>query len=180
VLHTSCGSTSIVVERQRQQPARRLVIGIGNADRGDDTVGRLVARLLKGRLPADVAVLEHDGETTGLLEELESADTAYLIDAAVSDSTAGAVRRFDCTVAALPADALQVSTHGLGLAEAIELARALEQLPARCVVFAIEASTVGTGSAVSGEIRAAAEAVAERIAEELWTAAPENESTQHA
>ena len=50
--------------------AERLVVGIGNPDRGDDAVGRLVARALRGRVPADVRVVEQDGEATALLAEL--------------------------------------------------------------------------------------------------------------
>jgi hydrogenase maturation protease len=158
---------SIVVE-----PAgirHRVVIGIGNADRGDDAAGLLTARLLAGRLPRDVTVLEHDGEATSLLEHLEGADTAYLIDAAVSGIAAGTVQRFDCARSPLPGGKLTMSTHGFGLAEAIELARALGRLPADCIVFAIEAGDVGAGKNPSSAMRAAAEDVASRIAAELAT-----------
>jgi hydrogenase maturation protease len=156
-----------VAELALKSAGRRVVIGIGNADRGDDAVGPLTARLLRGRLPADVEVLEHDGEVTGLLSELEGAETAYLIDAAVSGAAAGTVRRFDCAASPLPRATLAVSTHGFGPAEAIELGRALGQLPANCVVFAIEAVAVDTGERLTGAVRAAAESVAARITEEL-------------
>lgn len=147
--------------------AHRLVIGVGNADRGDDAIGRIVAQRLAGRVPPDVRVLEHDGEATSLLEYLGEADTVYLIDAAVSGAAPGTIRRFDCVGKPLPRGALQMSTHGIGPSEAIELARALGRLPTRCVVFAIEAGRVGGGSELSPTLDAAAEAVVARIAEEL-------------
>lgn len=146
---------------------RRLVIGIGNEDRGDDAVGHLTARLLASRLPRDVEVLEHNGEATGLLEHLASAEAIYLIDAAVSGTAAGSIRRFDCRESPLPSGDFAVSTHGLGPAEAIELARALGQLPRHCIVFAIEAAGVDPGEPLTGALRAAAERVAAQIAAEL-------------
>jgi hydrogenase maturation protease len=156
-----------VAEQRGGGARRRVVIGIGNADRGDDAVGLLTARLLTARLPQGIAVIEHDGEATGLLAHLEGAETAYLIDAAVSGAPAGTVQRFDCSASPLPVGGLVMSTHGFGPAEAIELARALGQLPAECVVFAIEAAGVEAGAALSSVVRAAAEDVAQKIADEL-------------
>lgn len=169
-----------VIEPTAKQTLRRLVVGVGNADRGDDAVGQLVARLLRGRVPADVELLEHDGEATSLLERLATVDTAYLIDAAVSGAAPGAVRRFDCSQTPLPRDALSMSTHGFGPVEAIELARALGQLPACCIVYAIEAGSVDGGADISTEIARAAEAVATRIAAELSVEAEVIERTGHA
>jgi len=146
---------------------RRLVVGIGNPDRGDDGAGPLVSALLRDRVPSDVRVLDSDGEVTRLLELLATADIAYLVDAGASGAPAGTVDRFDCASAPLPQSALQVSTHGLGPAEAIELARSLGQLPAQCVVYAIEAAVVGGGDGVSASVQRSAEQVADRIAAEL-------------
>jgi hydrogenase maturation protease len=156
-----------VVDASSRRARRRIVIGIGNPDRGDDGVGRQVARLLVGRVPDDVEVVELDGEATALLEQLETAETAYLIDAAASGSDAGTVQRFDCREGPLPEASFRVSTHGLGLGSAIELARALGQLPPRCVVYAIEVADVAAGAGITGEIRASARALAARILEEL-------------
>lgn len=58
-------------------------------DRGDDAVGRAVAEHLRGRVGDAVDVVEHDGEVTALLEWLEEADAAILIDAAASGAEAG-------------------------------------------------------------------------------------------
>ncbi len=145
----------------------RVVIGIGNPDRGADGAGPCVARLVRGRLPDDVRVLESSGEATELLGYFETVAAAYLVDAAVSGAPAGTIRRFDCAAAPLPQACLQVSTHGFGPAEAIELARALGELPRCCVVYAIEVDTVEPGEPLSATMRRAAEHVAEKIVEEL-------------
>jgi hydrogenase maturation protease len=144
--------------------SRTLVIGIGNDERGDDGAGRLVARLLRGRLPGDVEIVELDGEASALLASLEGAEAVFLVDAAVSGAAPGSIERFDCAREPLPKSTLAVSTHGLGVAEAVELARALGRLPQCCVLYAIEAATVAAGAPLSEAVRASAETVAARIA----------------
>ncbi|MCP4384460.1 MAG: hydrogenase maturation protease, partial [Hyphomicrobiales bacterium] len=46
---------------------RRIVIGIGNPDRGDDGVGPLIVEKLRTRLPDEVETIVHSGEATSLL-----------------------------------------------------------------------------------------------------------------
>jgi len=147
--------------------ARRVVVGLGNPDRGDDGAGRTVARRLRGRLPEDVALVEHDGEASGLLAQIEGADAAYLIDACASGAPAGTVRRFDAARAPLPEAAFEVSTHGLGLAAAVELARALGALPRRCVVYAIEGQSFEVGAGLSPAAAAAVAEVVEQLVKEI-------------
>jgi hydrogenase maturation protease len=149
-----------------------FVIGIGNPDRGDDAVGRIVARHLMTRRPADVRIVEHSGESTGLLDCLNGAECAYMVDACVTGCPPGTIARFDVTATALPPDAFRCSTHGLGLAHAVELARALGRLPRPCVVYAIEGRRFETGAALSPEVAAAAEKVADLIWNELRRQAP--------
>ena len=146
---------------------RRLVIGVGNPDRGDDGVGHEVVRLLAGRTPPDVGLLRHGGEATGLLDCLHGADAAWLIDAAASGAAPGARRRLDAAAGALPGDLAALSSHGLGLAQAIELARALGTLPRRCLVYAIEGERFTAGAPLTPAVARAAAVVAEAILREL-------------
>jgi len=147
---------------------RCIVIGIGNPDRGDDGVGRAVARSLQGRLPPKVAIVEQDGEATSLMACFDGVRTAYLIDACASVAARpGSVQRFDVSGTPLPQGAFTLSTHGLGLAEAIELARALGQLPPRCIVYAVEAGTVEPGAPLSPPVAAAVETVGARLCAEI-------------
>jgi hydrogenase maturation protease len=146
---------------------RRMVIGIGNPDRGDDAAGPAVARLLADMLPEDVGIVEHDGETTGLIAQLDGVTAAFLVDACVSGAPAGTVRRFDVAEMALPAASFALSSHGLGLAEAIELARALGHLPPFCVVYAIEGWSFAIGAPLSSPVATAVAAVAARLSVEI-------------
>jgi hypothetical protein len=62
--------------------ARRvLVIGIGNAYRGDDAAGLAVAEWIRAAAPPDVAVVRHEGEPISLLETWDQARDVYLVDA---------------------------------------------------------------------------------------------------
>jgi hydrogenase maturation protease len=144
-----------------------VVIGVGNPDRGDDLAGRAVARRLCGALPAGVRVAESDGEATALIDRFDGAASAYLVDACVSGGAAGTVRRFDVVEAPLPQDLFGVSTHGFGLAQAIELARALGQLPPRCVVYAIEGGSFEAGAPITAPVAGAVSEVAERLRAEI-------------
>ncbi len=144
-----------------------VVIGIGNPDCGDDAVGRLVARALRGRLPQGVRIEEADGVATSLLAQLDRVEAAYLIDACVSGAAPGALHRFDTSHAPLPAARFGVSTHGMGLADALELARALGTLPSLCVVYAVEGSRFAPGAPLSPAVAQALPLVAERLCRDI-------------
>jgi hydrogenase maturation protease len=145
---------------------RRIVVGVGNPHRGDDAAGRAVARALRDTLPADVEIVEHDGEAAALIDCLERVDEAYLIDACSSGAPAGTRRRLDVAHARLPPERF-ASTHGVGLAQAIELARALDVLPRRCIVYAIEGATFDVGAPLSAAVAAAVAATANDLRTDL-------------
>jgi hydrogenase maturation protease len=147
------------------------VVCVGNELRGDDAAGLAVLRLLEGDLPAGVRVLGCAGEPVALLAAWEDCDTAIVVDATHSGAEVGTVRRILAHEAPLPGDLGRASTHVLGVAEAVELARALGKLPARTIVYGIEGSRFDVGSPLSPEVAAATESVAAAIRREL-TAEP--------
>ncbi|MGF1619959.1 MAG: hydrogenase maturation protease [Rhodomicrobiaceae bacterium] len=144
-----------------------MVIGIGNPERGDDGAGRLAARRLREQLPPDAVIVETSGEPSALLNELAKASSAILIDACVSGSRPGAVQRFDVTAKPLPETFRDLSSHGLGVGVAIELARSLDQLPHRCILYVIEGRQFDIGRTLSPEVDVAIGDVCDRIAAEI-------------
>jgi hydrogenase maturation protease len=152
---------------------RVVVVGLGNPDRGDDGVGGRVARLLRDQVPARVRIEEQVGTATGLIDTLRQADRVILVDAMVSGQPAGTVLRLDCVAGnVIPARAGASSSHGLGVAEGIGLARALGFLPDRCVLFAVEGAQFAPGADLSPSVEAAAREVVKRIVTEVDTEAP--------
>ncbi len=144
-----------------------VVIGIGNPDRGDDAVGLAVARELKQEALPGVTVIEHRGDAADLVELLAGTDAVVLVDAAVSGTAPGTFRRIDVHRETLPASWFACSTHGLGLATAIELADTLGSLPPRCVVYAVEAARFEHGAAISPDTMETIPAVTEAIGRDL-------------
>jgi hydrogenase maturation protease len=141
------------------------VIGVGNPWRTDDGAGPAVARALRGRLGPGVRVVERTGEATELIEALDGAATAILVDAVSSGGPPGTVHRLPGAVlAAAPAPA---STHGLSLGHALDLARALRRLPGRVVLYGIEVADVGHGDALSPAVARAVGRVADLIVRDV-------------
>jgi hydrogenase maturation protease len=141
------------------------IIGIGRLDRGDDAAGRLVARRLRGRLDAAIELVEVEGEVTELLDALEGVAAVVIVDAVRGGAEAGTLMRFDATRDPIPL-AAEASTHGLGLAEAVELARMLGRLPATVVVHGIEGGRFEPGAPLSAAVEAGLEPLTARVLEE--------------
>jgi hydrogenase maturation protease len=144
-----------------------LVVGIGNPSRGDDGVGIAVARRLRDRDLPCVRVIESNGDVGTVMQAFADFAQVILVDASHGGARPGAVRRFDARVEKLPLSLGGSSTHGLGLAEAIELARALGALPPSVAVYAIEGRAFERGGPLSRAVAAAALDVEQRIASEV-------------
>jgi hydrogenase maturation protease len=137
-----------------------LVIGCGNRERGDDGVGPFVAEQLR---KLGISVEIQTGEALALIEAWRGCDDVVVVDAMVTGASAGTVCVWDGGKQ-MPTGSSTASTHGLGVGEAIELARVLGRLPVRLQVYGIEAKSVDLGNELSPEVQCAAEEVVSRIA----------------
>jgi hydrogenase maturation protease len=115
-----------------------LIIGIGNEYRRDDAVGLIVACRLREMLSEHVTIIEQSGEGAALMKAWKDAQTVIIIDAVHSGAEPGTIFRFESHQQPIPSQFFHYSTHAFSVAEAIELARALNQLPPRLVIFGIE------------------------------------------
>lgn len=170
------------LRESRTSPGRTVVLGVGNAWRRDDGAGPAVTRRLRVQLgdgePAcrspeaeGLVVRELEGEATELMAAWEGAGTVLVIDAVqvgAGDGAPGRVCRFDAVASPLPAIfSPAASSHGLGLAEAVELSRRLGTLPPRLVVYGIEGEDFGPGEGLTPAVAAAVERVAEEVRGEV-------------
>ncbi|MEU1376077.1 hydrogenase maturation protease [Streptomyces triculaminicus] len=151
---------------------RVTVIGVGNEFRRDDGVGpavvaRLRERAARGSLPAGVRLVCCDGEPGRLLGLWEGVETALVVDAAhAHPGRPGRIHRLE------PAgyeawQAGTASSHGLGLGEAVGLARALDRLPRRLVVHAVEVADGSLGTGLTPAVAAAVGPLMARIEQDI-------------
>ena|ERR1700751_1177942 len=150
----------------RPLDSKILVIGIGNVYRCDDAAGLVAARLLKEQVPK-CSVIEHTGEGAALMELWKDVDCLIVIDAVRSGARPGTVSRFDATLGPLPGLMFRDSTHAFSLVEAVELGRALNQLPRHLVVYGVEGRNFDAGTNLSPAMQFAIEDVVERVLREI-------------
>jgi len=129
---------------------RIRVIGVGTR-RGDDAAGLLVAEALAaGALPPGVIVRTCERPGADLLGEMKGADAVVIVDATRSGRAPGTVFRV------APEEMVQgrsLSSHALGVREALALAEALGRRPARVALVGIEAGGATRGD-LSDPVRA--------------------------
>lgn len=144
-----------------------VVIGVGNRHRGDDAIGRVVARRLRGVVPAGVEVYEQDGIATEMMGAWTGAEAAIVIDAVRSGAPSGTIHRIDAHTTPIAPRIFGRTTHGLGVAEAVALGRVLGELPPSLVVFGIEAERSAVGTDPSQPVLEAADEVVRRVLDEI-------------
>lgn len=155
------------MKKQRNRPGI-LLIGTGNQDRRDDGAGLAVALNIRRIHP--VEVVEAHGDLLDLIELWEGTWMTIIVDAASSGKTPGSVTRFDAVGSPLPGGFPDHSTHGFGLQTVIELARELDRLPERLIVFAIEGRDFSPGRGFSDEASAGIESCTRLVSAEIHSA----------
>jgi hydrogenase maturation protease len=141
-----------------------VVIGVGNRLRSDDAAGPMVIDRLQGKLPSGVHLVESIGDPVSLLGWWQSAAVAVVVDAVKTGSKPGTIFRFDGHDS-LPTAFFRQSTHLIGLADAVQMARTLGRMPGVLVLFGIEVETMDYGEEVSPAVAAALDGVVDSILE---------------
>lgn len=137
-----------------------LAVCCGNEERGDDAAGPLVAERLRW---LGIPVRVNTGDTLALLSDFDEARHVVLVDAVVTGAATGTIVRWDARHERIPAGSFTCSTHTISIADAVELARVLEQLPEECTIYGIEADHFDAGSIPSREVFDAVDETARRI-----------------
>ena len=149
-----------------------VVIGVGNEFRRDDGAGPAVVGQLRDRVPPGVELVITDGEPARLIEAWTGAALAVVVDAVrAQPPQPGTVYRF---VVDRPGTGTErtASSHGLGLDDAISLAIALDRMPGRLIVHAIEAADLGQGTGLTPAVAAAMGTVASAILDDIAACQP--------
>jgi hydrogenase maturation protease len=144
-----------------------LVIGVGNAYRRDDGAGLMIARRICEASGRRAVLRESNGEGTALMEAWEEAGSVILVDAVCSGAPAGTIYRLDAHAETVAPAWFRCSTHAFSVAEAIALARALNRLPPRLIVFAVEGERFDAGVGLSPEVERSVDGLVRRGLDEL-------------
>nr|WP_280818860.1 hydrogenase maturation protease [Thiorhodococcus minor] len=148
---------------------------IGNRLRGDDGAGPAVADRLRDLGLGD-HVREYWGEGTELMQDWEGRERVIVVDASRSGAPPGTLHILDANAGELPRDLRLASSHRLGLAEVIELARMLDLLPKDLKVHAIEGEGYAPGEGLSLFVERAALQLADQLRGEAMRHGAQNAS----
>ena len=145
-----------------------VVIGIGNAYRLDDGVGLAVADDIAEQALPGIGVQSGIREPSALLDVWAGAELAIVVDATVSPiGEPGRIRRLTCDAVA---SARTTSSHGLDVAQALELGNALHRNPFRVVIYTVDVVDTGYGVGLTPVVAASVTAVAAAIVAEVVAA----------
>ena len=145
-------------------PATVAAVCLGSPYRGDDAAGSLVAERLR---QAGAPLLDCDDEPTRLLDAWAGLDLVVVVDAVRSGAEAGTLHRVEAVEGKLPRDLGLASTHAFGIAEALELGRALGRAPRHVVVHGVEGERFVMGEPPSPAVVEAVGSLAEAVLAEL-------------
>jgi hydrogenase maturation protease len=137
-----------------------LIVGLGSPH-GDDQLGWVAIDRLRPLLPDAISARKvRDGFE--LLEVLEGHDSAVIIDAAAPAGRPGSIRSFKWPSPEL-VHCIPLSSHGLGLVEAIQLAEALGRLPHHVKICTMEAQDTSPGAPLGDDIARQLDALVECV-----------------
>ncbi len=149
----------------RSLDPRRIVVGVGNRDRGDDAFGPTVCDRAAGLDPGvEVWIIEADPSV--LAVRWRPDDRVVVVDAVVSGGGAAPGSVYEIDVGLTPGAVMTAlhptSTHGIGVADAIMLADALGTKPRELWVLGVEADSFELDAPLADSLAAVVDSVAER------------------
>ena len=144
-----------------------LVIGVGNPYRRDDGFGVAVLNRLQELAVPGISIVEESGEPAALIARWSDQSLVIMVDAVSSGADPGTIHHLECGNGAwdVRGRSASASTHGLGVAEAVELGKLLDQLPARLVILGVETEDTTNGTGLSKVVAATVDPVACEIAD---------------
>lgn len=149
---------------------RVRVVGVGNPEAGDDAVGLVVVRSARPALEALGAEVVETAAGLHVLDLLRGIDAAVVVDAIRAPGggrPAGTVVRAEAGPEGLPAEVgSSLSSHGFGVAEAVGLAAALDEVP-RVVFLGVEISDVTAGHGLSEPVASSVPELEARVVAEV-------------
>ena len=148
----------------------KLLLGIGHRFRSDDGLGPYVVQQINKKKIEGIVAWELNGDFTNIIDSLGDYQELIVVDAATSGQAKGSYQVINYRKEELPTEWVQSSTHGLGIAEGLQLASVLGVLPDKVTIYAVEAGNLDPGNQLSLEVLKAADRVIAEIEQQLQKA----------
>ena len=143
------------------------IIAVGNRLRGDDGVGPAVLDRLRGmELPENVGLVDAGADPLNAVGHIMNAEKVVIIDAAGMNRAPGYVALLRPENLRAVANAVPCSTHMYGLAEGIELARAVGFKPDISII-GIQPENTGAAEGLSPVVASSIPDVINLVLEEV-------------
>lgn len=150
-----------------------LVLGVGSESRGDDGAGLLVVDMLKAiSLPPSVSLEKVTGDGTMLMALWKGAQQVIIVGAVTAGLPPGATVRIDARRELIPSSLFAASSHSFGVAQALAISLALNELPPVVTLFGIQAGQFQAGRTLSAEVERGAKKTAEGVLNEILSHNP--------
>jgi len=118
-------------------------------------------------VPVGVALTVNDGEPTRLIEAWAGARLAIVVDAVRAEpAVPGRLHRMVLDHPTM-GPGVPVTSHGFGLDDAVGLGRALDRMPGRLIVHAVEAGDLSQGTGLSPAVAAVIDTLAGAVLRDL-------------
>ena len=141
--------------------------------RSDDGAGIEAARHIKRLNLPGVAVFAEVADSAALTELWREAEIVYIVDAVSSGRKAGNIVRYDALNDVIPDEIFtSLSSHSFGLGATVQIARELNRLPRRLIVYGIEGKDFAAGDELTPEVERAALDASQRIVKEILADIP--------
>lgn len=150
----------IELKQWLQKCNKLVVLGIGNSLRGDDALGLEILKLLRGKVPRSVKLIESGTMPENFTDEVKLLKPSHvlLIDATSSNAEPGVVR----LVRPEDIDGLVVSAHALPLSMFAEVVQ--KSVEAKVLLLGVQPKIVEFAEGLTPEVEKAVEKVAEKLA----------------
>lgn len=143
-----------------------VIVGIGNLYRGDDAAGWAVIDRLLEAVGSVIKLVKQRGDIAELIDIFGQYKTVYLVDACRSNAPIGTWLRIDAQKQPIMEENPQTSTHGFSVSQAISLAKNLDQLPNKLILYMISGDSYTISDVLSPSVAKSVDLVVKAILNE--------------
>lgn len=155
---------------------KTLVVAIGNPMRRDDGLAHDVVSKLSAE---QCDVIKCRGESDDLSALWEGRDSVIVVDAIRSGAPAGTFHSFQAEDKIVPIQIFGRTTHSFSLAESVEMARVLGNLPKSLWLCGIEGQDFSLGEGLSKSVTEAVPQAVNWIKNKCGTKESKNARSKH-